>query len=87
MVRQPVVQTEAREPADREVDLRFAHQTSVVNDAEKEPREHQADRGFRINPRSTDPGCVRPDNLLTQPTQVENMINAGEDVLVGNEIA
>ena len=86
MIRQPAIEPEAREPADRQVYLRFPQEASVVDDSEQEACEHQADRGLRIDPRSTDAWCVEIGHLPAQPAKVENPVDAGEDVIVGDEV-
>ncbi|MNL82307.1 hypothetical protein D3C87_2096560 [compost metagenome] len=43
----------ADEPADRDVDRRLAHQAPVMNDAEQETGQHQANRNLRIDARAT----------------------------------
>ena len=51
VVGQGLVQAIAAEPADREIDLRLPHQPPVVDDAEKEARQHQPDRDLGIDAR------------------------------------
>jgi hypothetical protein len=42
VIRQSFFQAEPGEPADCEAHLRFAHQSSVVDDAKQEPGQHEA---------------------------------------------
>ena len=49
MVGQGFVQAVTGEPADREIDLRLAHQPPVVDDAKQKAREHQAHRRLGID--------------------------------------
>jgi len=42
MIREPVTQAEAREPADRQVHLGFPHQAAVMDDPEQEARRRPA---------------------------------------------
>jgi hypothetical protein len=43
----------ADEPANRDVDRCLAHQATIMNDAEQETGQHQANRNLRIDARST----------------------------------
>ncbi len=67
MVRKPLVQPAADEPADREVRLRLPHQAAVVHDAEQEARQHQADGHLRIDPRTPAVGAMAVGDLVVQP--------------------
>ena len=51
MVGQGLVQPVTREPADRDVDLRLAQKSPVMNDAKEKAREHQANGDLRVDPR------------------------------------
>ncbi len=57
-----------------------------MDEAEQEAREHQADRGFRIDPGSTNAWRVEIGNLPAKPAKVDNPVDAGEDVIVGDEV-
>jgi len=57
-----------------------------MDDAEQEARKHQADRGFRIDPGSTNAWCVEIGHLRAKPAKVENPVDADEDVIVGDEV-
>lgn len=87
VVRQPIAQAKAGEPADREVHLGLTHQPAVVHDAEQEPGEHQAHRRLWIYRRSPDSRGIHLGDLLMQPAEVEHRVDAGEDVVVRDQIA
>ena len=53
MIRKPVVKTAADEPANRDVRLRFAHQTAVMRNPKQESGQHQTDRDLWIDRRPT----------------------------------
>ena len=57
-----------------------------MDDAEQEAREHQADRGFRIDARSANTWRVEIGDLRAKPAKVDNPVDAGEDVIVGDEV-
>ncbi len=57
-----------------------------MDDAEQEAHEHQADRGFRIDARSTDAGRVEIGDFRAQPAKVQNPVDAGKDVIVRDEV-
>ena len=57
-----------------------------MDEAEQEAREHQADRGLRIDPGSTNAWRVEIGNLRAKPAKVDNPVDAGEDVIVGDEV-
>ena len=66
VVRQPIAQAKAGEPADCEVHLGLTHQPAVVHDAEQEPGEHQAHRRLWIYRRSPDSRSIHLGDLLMQ---------------------
>ena len=76
----------ADEPADRDVDLRFAHQSSVMNDTKKKTRQHQTDGDFRIDARPAVLGAVEIGNFVTQPRSIKNPINPGKDMIVRDQL-
>lgn len=53
VVGQRFMKAVADEPADRDVDRCLAHQATIMNDAEQETGQHQANRNLRIDARST----------------------------------
>jgi hypothetical protein len=53
MIGQRLVQTVAYEPPDREIDLRFPHQSAIMHDPEQKAGQHQPNRDLGINPRPT----------------------------------
>jgi hypothetical protein len=86
VVRQDLVQAVAREPADGDVDLRLAQQPAIVDDAEQEASQHQPQRHLRVDARPTVVGTVDLSNLLPQPGQVEDPVDAGQHVIVRNQL-
>src|SRR3954464_5443337 len=87
VVRPCLMQAVAHEPTDGEVDLRLAHQTPVVDQAEQEPGQHQPNRRLRVNPRPAVVGTVEISHLIPQPREIEHAIHTGEDVIVGHKLA
>ena len=73
----------ADKPADRDVDLRFAHQPAIMNDAKEKSRKHEPDRDFWIDARPAVLGAVAIGNCLTQPGQVKDPINTRKDMMSG----
>ena len=86
MIGQPVLQPVAGEPADRQVDLRLAHEPAIMDDPEQEAREHQPDRRLRIDPRAPDVRRIELGDLGRKPRQVEHPVHAREDVIVRNQV-
>ena len=88
MVRQHVGQAETCKPADCDVDLGLAHQTPVVDDADKEASEHETQRHLGVNARpSSAVGRVAVPNLRPEPAKVEHLVYPGEHMIVGKEVA
>ena len=83
MVGHTLGQAEAREPADGEIDFRLAHQPTVMNDAEQEARQYQAQRRLGIDTRPPVVRAVQLGDLVVQPGQVEDPIDTSQDVVVG----
>src|SRR3954470_16786921 len=81
------VQAVAHEPADREVDLRLAHQTPVMDQAEQEADQHQPNARLGVNAWPAVVGTVEISHLIPQPRQIEHAIHTGEDVIVGHKLA
>ncbi len=65
MIRQTLVELVADEPADRDIDLRFPHQPTVMHNAEQQPGEHQPDRDLRIDAGPTVVHAVAVRHRLT----------------------
>jgi hypothetical protein len=86
MIGQSFLQAIPGEPADREVDLRLAHEPPVVDDTEQETRQHQPDRRLRIDPRPS-LGGVEFGNFRMQPLEVEHTIDPRKNMVVRNQIA
>jgi len=51
MVGQRFMKAVTNEPSDRNVDRGLTHQASIMNDAEQEAGQHQANRNLRIDAR------------------------------------
>ena len=77
----------AGEPADGKVDLRFAHQPTIMHDPEQKARKHQAERCLGIYPRPADIRGIELGHLPAQPAEIENPVDAGENVVVGHEVS
>src|SRR5215207_4470166 len=86
MVREHLVERVAHEPADGDVDLRFAHQPPIMDKPEQEACEHQPNCHLRVDPRPPVVGAVEIRHLIPQPREIEHTIDTGEDVIVGNEL-
>lgn len=87
MIREPLVQTEACEPADRQIDLRLAHQAPVMDDPEKKTRQHQPHGGFGIDAGAADAGRIEIRDIVLQPAEIEHAIHPCQNMLVRNKIA
>jgi hypothetical protein len=81
------MQRRSDKPADCDVDLRLTHQTSVMNKPEQKPRKHQANSNFWIDAGAAVIGTIKPTNLVMQPTQIEDTINAYQNMFVWDELA
>ncbi len=57
-----------------------------MDDAEKEPREHQANRGFRIDSLSTNACRIEVSDLTAYPAEVGNTADAGKEVIVRDKV-
>src|SRR3954468_17489885 len=86
MIGQHLVKAIADEPADRDIDLRLAHQLAVMHNAEQQARQHQPHGHFRIDARPAILGTIKLRNLLTQPREIEDPVDPGEDVIVGHQL-
>ncbi len=87
VIGQGLVQPIACKPANGQVDLRFPHEPAVVDDAQQEARQHQPDRDLWIDTRSPIVRAVQLPDLATQPAQIENLIDADQDVILGKQLA
>ena len=86
VVGQGLVQAIAAEPADRQIDLRLAHQPPVMDDAQKEAGQHEPHRNLGIDARTADLGVVQLGQLTSKPTQVEDPIDADQNMIMGQHI-
>jgi hypothetical protein len=57
-----------------------------MDDAEQKARQHQAHGDFGINARAASVGAAEPGNLGRQPTQIKNVINPHQNMVVGDQI-
>ena len=81
------MQAIADEPAYRDIHLRFSHQPAVMDDAEQKARKHQPDSHLGIDAGPPVVGTVKAVNLTAQPAQIENVINAGKNVIIGHKFS
>ena len=81
------MQPEPREPPDREVHLRFPHQAAIMNDAQQEARQHQAQGGLGIDRRAADGRHIGPGHLVIKPRQIQHAVDPRQHVIVGNKVA
>jgi hypothetical protein len=85
MIGQSFLQAVHGEPADRQIDLRLAHEPPVVDHAEQEARQHQPDRRLRRYPWTPDARRVECPNLGWKPGQIQHPIDARKDMFVRDE--
>lgn len=74
-------------PTDSQIDLRFAHQLSVVNDPREETGKHEANRGLGVDARSAIVFAVAIRHITPKPAQVEVLVDASEQMVLRDEIA
>src|SRR5512134_515620 len=86
MVRQGLMQTVSREPADGDIHLRFPHQPTVVNDAQQKAREHQSNRHLGVDARPAVTVTVQTGHFLTQPGQIEHPVHPRQKVVVRDQL-
>jgi hypothetical protein len=77
----------ANEPTNRQVHLCFAHQATVVDNAKQKTGEHQPHRYFGIDPRAAIVGTIEFRDLRPQPTQIEDPIDAYQDVVIREQFS
>ena len=58
-----------------------------MHDALEEPRQHQPDSHFRINPGTTEPIRVEIGHLRRQPRQVQNPVHPNQHMILRDQIA
>jgi hypothetical protein len=58
-----------------------------MHDPEQEAGKHQAERSLRINARPANIRGIEPGHLLAQPPEIENPVDAGENMIIGNEVS
>ncbi len=87
MVRQFLVKAKSGNAADGDVDVGLARQLAVMHDAAKQAREHQTNRHLRIDAGPTIVEAIAVSDLIAQPRQVENTIDAHEHKFVRNELS
>ena len=86
MVGKTLVQPVADEPANRDVYLRFAHQSAIVHDPEQQAGKHQPKGHLRVDPWPAVVGAIAIRNLFAQPAEVENPIDPRQDVILGHQL-
>ena len=86
MVRKPLLEPAADEPADRKVRLRLAHQEADVHDARQEPRQHRTDRGPGVDPGPTAVGATAVGDLVVEPAEIQNPADARQDAVGRNRL-
>ena len=57
-----------------------------MDDAQTEPRQHEPHRRLRVDARPADAGRVELGHLIMQPAEVEPPLDAGQHVIVGDEV-
>ncbi len=87
MIGQSLMQPVTNKPADRDIDRRLTHQSPVMDNAEQETCQHQANCNLGINARSAVVGAVEISNIVAKPGKVENSIDPNQDMLVRNKLA
>jgi hypothetical protein len=58
-----------------------------MDDAEQEAGKHQAYRCFRVDAGSAVVGAVEFGDFGAQPTQIEDTVDAGEHMVIGDQVA
>ena len=86
VVRKRLVKAIPGEPADREIDLSFAHQPPILHDAEKKPGQHQPDGHLWINPWAAIVWTIKPGHLGMQPAQIKDPVHTNEHMILGQNI-
>jgi len=74
------------EPADREIDLSFAHQPPVLHKTKNKPGQHQPNGHLRIDPWTAIVRTVKPGHLGMQPAQVKYTVDTDKHMVVGQEL-
>jgi hypothetical protein len=72
MVGQRLVKTVADEPANREIDLRFAEQAAVMDHPKQKSREHEAYSHLGVDPGAPVVGAVEISHLVDEPREIEH---------------
>jgi len=87
MIRHHLVEPISSEPADGDVYLSLSHQTPVMNDPQQKSRQHEAQRRLRIDAGPAVICAVEIGDLVAEPGQVENPIDADKNVVVRDQLA
>jgi len=77
----------ANEPTNRQVHLRFPHQATVVNDPKQKAGKHQSHSHFGVDSWAAIVGTVEFCDLRPQPAQIEDVIDAHQNVVIREELA
>ena len=86
MIWKPVVKTASNEPADRDVRLRYAHETEVKHGSEQEPRQCRTNRNLGTDPWLTVVCTSAIGGVVIQPARFENPVDVRLAVIVGNQL-
>jgi len=76
----------SRKPPYGNIDFRFPDEFPVVDNALNESRQHEANSGFRLNPRTPVGEIVAVGNFFPQPAQIQNLVYLFQDVVFGDVI-
>src|SRR5579859_1655881 len=86
MIRQFFVQRIAGKPANGDIDLGLPHKLAVVDNAYKQPGEHQPHRRLGIDSRPAIFEAITVGNFLPEPRQVEHVVDAHQHMFIRNEL-
>ena len=81
------MQAVADEPTDRDVDLSFAQQPPIVDDAQQKTGQHQSDGHLRVDVRPAIVVAIELSNLLSEPGKVQHPVYLAQDVVVRDQLS
>jgi hypothetical protein len=58
-----------------------------MNDSQQKAGKHEPNSHFRVDPRASVIRAVKISDLVTQPREVQHLIDTNEDVVVWNELS
>ena len=82
VIRQSLVQGVTDEPADHETDLRFTHQSPVLNDPQQEARQHQPNGNLGIDAGTAVVGTIEIGQFGTEPPKIKNLIDPHQHMVI-----